>query len=154
MDWVADEPPEGNAPGFDPQTGTQPFAVQVSPVYKALPALISCRLGTRRSLGGCGSEEEPPPTTANTFMSSSYTTITGTDTANTLIVDTSGDDSVKALGGNDTVTGSGGNDIVDLAGGNDLVKAGDYSGGTIYGGAGNDTIYSANTFSASAVYRC
>ena len=86
-------------------------------------------------------------------MSSSYTTITGTDTANTLIVDTSGDDSVKALGGNDTVTGSGGNDIVDLAGGNDLVtQAGDYAGGTIYGGAGNDTIYSANTFSASAVY--
>ena len=71
-------------------------------------------------------------------MSSSYTTITGTDTANTIIVDTTGDDSVKALGGNDTVTGSGGNDIVDLAGGNDLVtQAGDYTGGTIYGGAGN-----------------
>ena len=41
-------------------------------------------------------------------MSSNYTTITGIDTANTIIVDTTGDDSVKALGSNDTVTGSGG----------------------------------------------
>ena len=30
------------------------------PCINTLPLLILCRLGTRRPLGGCGSEEEPP----------------------------------------------------------------------------------------------
>ena len=80
-------------------------------------------------------------------MSSSYTKITGTDTANTLIVDTIGGDSVEALAGNDTITGSGGNDIVDLGTGNDsLGAAGEYNAGSIYGGLGNDTIGSSAQF--------
>ena len=61
MDPAAEELSAGLTPaGFDPQTGTQSLAVQVSPVYKDVAIVDSCRLGTRRPLGGCGSEEETP----------------------------------------------------------------------------------------------
>ena len=66
-----------------------------------------------------------------------------TDTANTLIVDTIGGDSVEALAGNDT-TGSGGNDIVDLGAGNVLGAAGEYNAGLF-------TVVSATTPSVPAL---
>ena len=43
-------------------------------------------------------------------MSSSYTNIVGTDTANAIVAGT-GNDSVKALAGNDTLIGLGGTDV-------------------------------------------
>ena len=70
-----------------------------------------------------------------------FNTITGTVGADDLIVGGVGDDSVLALAGNDTVTGSGSNDRVDLGTGNDLVtKAAAYTGGSIFGGDGNDIL--------------
>ena len=44
-----------------------------------------------------------------------YTNIVGTDTANSLIANPSGSDSVTALAGNDTLVGLGGNDIAQAA---------------------------------------
>ena len=125
-----------------------PVAAWGSPLYNYIASPLS-RRSTRRPLVGAV-VRTLPPTTAISSMSSNYNTITGTDTANTLIVDTSGD-SVLALKGNDTVTGTGGNDIVDLGAGNDsLGQAGAFNGGSIFGAAGNDSIFTTNGLSNSS----
>ena len=54
-------------------------------------------------------------------MTSSYNSITGTDSANTLIGST-GSDSFSALKGDDNVLGAQAGDIVDLGAGNDSVN--------------------------------
>ena len=73
-------------------------------------------------------------------MTSSYNSITGTDSANTLIGST-GSDSFSALSGEDNVLGAQAGDIVDLGAGNDSVNfSTDLSGGVVYGKGGNDSL--------------
>ena len=73
-------------------------------------------------------------------MTSSYNSITGTDSANTLIGST-GSDSFSALAGNDTVLGASGADIADLGAGNDsIVFSSDADGAVVYGKGDNDEL--------------
>ena len=84
-------------------------------------------------------------------MTSSYNSIQGTDSANTLIGSTGAD--FWSLEGDDIVLGAGADDIVDLGDGTDSVNfSSDADGASVYGRAGNDFFGITVAFNSSTAY--
>jgi hypothetical protein len=65
------------------------------------------------------------------------------DADNTLVLGSSGVDSIRGRGGNDCILGGGGSDTIDGDAGDDVVLAGDGSD-TLIGDRGNDMLYGGN----------